>query len=121
MAVAVLLGGDALEIMHVALAHPHRALGASGKLVVVALVGIGAEGHLVGVVAVAQRDGLAGDGGKAVIVSVAAVVDYPYTALNLVQMELHGAVSIIIHLYHLFGVLRAAMRTLYTMPQGDIP
>lgn len=88
---------------------------------IVALVGIRAEGHLMGVVAVAQRNGFAGDGGKAVVVSVAAVVDYPYAALNLVQMEFHGTFVIMIHLYHLFGVLRAVLRTLYTMPWRDVP
>lgn len=118
---AILFGGDAFEIVHVALAHLHVAFGAAAELVVVALVGIGAERHLMGVFSVAQGDGFAGNGGKAVVVSVAAVVDYPYAALNLVQMELLGTMVLIIHLYHLFGVLRAVLRTLYTMPRHDIP
>ena len=74
-----------------------------------------------GVAAVAQRYGFAGDGGKAAVVGVAASADYPCAALQLMQMELHGTVVIIVNLYHLFGILRAVLCTLHAMPRSGIP
>ena len=74
-----------------------------------------------GVAAVAQRYGFAGDGGKAAVVGVAASADYPCAALQLMQMEFHGTAVIIVPSYNLSGILRAVLCTLHAMPRSDIP
>ena len=104
-----------------AVALKHWQAGDALEIVSMALAGICAEGHLVGVAVVAQRYGFAGDGGKAAVVGVAASADYPCADLQLMQMELRRPAVIIVPSYNLSGILRAVLCTLHAMPRSDIP
>lgn len=99
--VPVLLGGAALEIVHMAVTDLHLAAGTAAELMVVAVVGVGAEGHLVIMVAVCRGHRLAGDGSKAVAMGIAIVSRALDAALHLMQMELRGAAAILTHSDHL--------------------
>ena len=111
--VAGRLAGDAVEIVHMAVADAHIPIRAAGELMVVALVSVGAESHLVYVAAVAGLDGLAGYRGQTVVVRFLAV--HAYAALNLVQMQLNGTVvlMLIFHFSHPMQNLRS--HALHTM------
>ena len=102
VAVAVLLAGDALETVHMAIAYFIFAAGASGKLVEMTFIGIRAEGHLVRVMAVSQVYGLAGYGGKAMVVGIASAFSNFHAALNLMQMNSRGTIAVISQTGHPF-------------------
>ena len=94
MAVPGLPAGFALDIVNVAAADFAFAGGHAGEFMAVALAGIGAEGQLVRVPAVPQKDGLAADAGKPVRVRRASLARSLHAALCLMNMQLRRAAFI---------------------------
>ena len=111
VAVTCLLGSAALEIVHMALAHLVFAGGAARVLMIMAVVGVRAEGYLVNVVAIAGCYRLAGDRSKPMAVRIAIVSGALNTTLNLVQMELNSAITILTHSLHLMKDWRLSAST----------